>query len=287
MPASPALAASIAAFRARRLVWSEIDLIILLAVEICNALSFVSKITSWTFCEEVPSSLVALINLSIVVSPCSLADETSSMVELRDLIRNIISDLIQSSANNINKINKCDKTILWDVKGETKKRSIKYKEDSNKKKYLNSLIINFSHECREAYYSLREFLDEHYIFSPEVQKSDAKAQVVVEWLFNILKTNYKLMPLNVRNEVDKSIILEVQKNLSLKNIFNKLQKNNQNIVYLEKKIKEQKEDKQNEYNEIKDKVVSRKVATYIATMSDSYAEGMYRNLIGSKVDFII
>ena len=176
---------------------------------------------------------------------------------------------------------------MWDVKGETKKRSIKYKEDSNKKKYLNSLIINFSHECREAYYSLREFLDEHYIFSPEVQKSDAKAQVVVEWLFNILKTNYKLMPLNVRNEVDKSIILEVQKNLSLKNIFNKLQKNNQNIVYLEKKIKEQKEDKQNEYNETKDKVVSRKVATYIATMSDSYAEGMYRNLIGSKVDFII
>ena len=64
-------------------------------------------------------------------------------------------------------------------------------------------------------------------------------------------------------------------------------KNNQNIVYLERKIKEQKEDKQNEYNEIKDKVVSRKVATYIATMSDSYAEGMYRNLIGSKVDFII
>lgn len=207
--------------------------------------------------------------------------------ELRDLIRNIISDLIKSSAGNINKINKCDKTILWDVKGETKKRSIKYKEDSNKKKYLNSLIINFSHECREAYYSLREFLDEHYIFSPEVQKSDAKAQVVVEWLFNILKTNYKLMPLNVRSEVDKSIILEVQKNLSLKNIFNKLQKNNQNIVYLERKIKEQKEDKQNEYNEIKEKVVSRKVATYIATMSDSYAEGMYRNLIGSKVDFII
>lgn len=43
----------------------------------------------------------------------------------------------------------------------------------------------------------------------------------------------------------------------------------------------------NEYKKIKDNVVSRKVAVYLATMSDSYAESMYRNLIGSRVDFVL
>ena len=42
-----------------------------------------------------------------------------------------------------------------------------------------------------------------------------------------------------------------------------------------------------EYNLIKKEIIDRKIASYIATMSDTYAESMYRNLIGSKVDLII
>ena len=41
------------------------------------------------------------------------------------------------------------------------------------------------------------------------------------------------------------------------------------------------------YYIIKDKIISRKVAVYIATMTDTYAESMYRDLIGSRVDFIL
>ena len=42
LPASPALAASMAAFNERRLVWSEIDCIISLALAIASVASFVS-----------------------------------------------------------------------------------------------------------------------------------------------------------------------------------------------------------------------------------------------------
>ena len=40
-------------------------------------------------------------------------------------------------------------------------------------------------------------------------------------------------------------------------------------------------------NKIREKVISRKVACYIATMSDTYAENMYRDLLGSTGDFIL
>lgn len=210
--------------------------------------------------------------------------------ELRDLIRNIINALIDSSARNINIEGNSFKQE--NVKEITSERSSKLNEVNNKKKYLNSLIINFDDKYREAYYKLRAFLDNYYIFSPEVQKSDAKAQVIVEWLFNTLNDNYKLMPLNIRREIDNIIIREVQKDASLKSISDNSENGIKNIDSLEKKIDEyqgeNKEELRDRYNEkIKAKVISRKVAAYIATMSDTYAEYMYRNLIGSKDDFIL
>ena len=66
---------------------------------------------------------------------------TLNEFESRDLIRNIISNLIKSSAENIKGI----KNFTYDkVKEETEKRSNKIKELENRKKYLSSLIINFS-----------------------------------------------------------------------------------------------------------------------------------------------
>lgn len=209
--------------------------------------------------------------------------KTLEEFELRDLIRNIIGDLIDSSAKNISKIPNFKQEK---VQIKTEERSSEEEEDSNRKKYLNSLIINFSDKFREDYYKLRSFLDNYYIFSPEVQKSDAKAEVIVEWLFNTLKNNYKLMPLNIRDEIDEAIILELQKDKDLKSIYDEMSDEQKSIIHFEKKIENLKKIKTN-YNDIKEKIVSRKVSAYIATMTDTYAESMYRNLIGSEVDFIL
>ena len=221
---------------------------------------------------------------------CSILNEltgkdikTLEEFELRDLIRNIINDLIDSSAKNINNIPDFKQE---EVQVKTKERYEKQKIDSNRKKYLNSLIINFSDKLGKNYYKLRDFLDNYYIFSPEVQKSDAKAEVIVEWLFNTLKNNYKLMPLNIRDEIDEAIILELQKDEDLKDIYRNIPDEQKSVVHFEKEIENLKERK-TKYDGIKEKIVSRKVSAYIATMTDTYAESMYRNLIGSEVDFIL
>lgn len=261
--------------------------------------------------------------------------------ETRDLIRNIISDLIEQSAKNIERYNLDYENISNICKNRYEDENDK--NVNEKKKYLNSLIINFSDNCRIAYYNLRKFLDDHYIFSPEVQKSDAKAEIIVEWLFNKLVDNYKIMPLNVRDEIENEIVYEVENSNLFNCKANKDNKNNQEKIdcwnEIENNISTKKRDLEsdlveyifsnqvehknidkfiieycnfnieiktccntifensinkgsiirdiNEYKNIKDNVVSRKVAVYLATMSDSYAESMYRNLIGSRVDFVL
>ena len=224
----------------------------------------------------------------------SLAD-----YESRDLIRNIIRDLITSSVETINKIENLQQV---DVKTETKKRSPDCHNNRNNKMYLNGLIINFSDSYRHSYYKLRKFLDEYYILSPEVQKSDAKAEVIVEWLFNKLSNKHNLLPLKIRNEIDNAIIEEAFKDKNLGKIANDIYKEKareqrriselvskiDEIVKEGKKKKGKKEEKIKEktaYDKIEKKVVTRKVACYIATMSDTFAENMYRDLIGSSVDF--
>lgn len=210
--------------------------------------------------------------------------KTLKEFELRDLIRNIINDLIDSSAENINKIPNFKQK---EVQTKTKERYDKQKIDSNRKKYLNSLIINFSDEFGKNYYELRDFLDNYYILSPEVQKSDAKAEVIVEWLFNTLKNNYKLMPLNIRDEIDEAIILELQKDKDFEDVYSEIPDEQKSVIHFEKEMKKTKKEIKPKYDSIKEKIVSRKVSAYIATMTDTYAESMYRNLIGSEVDFIL
>lgn len=97
--------------------------------------------------------------------------------ELRDLIRNLVTNLINSSCNNIGKFEDFEQK---DVKGLIEKSN--NSGDKNKIAYLDNLIINFDRKYRESYYDLRKLLDKAYILSPEVQRSDAKAQVIVEWL---------------------------------------------------------------------------------------------------------
>lgn len=207
--------------------------------------------------------------------------------ETRDLIRNIITNLIENSCEEINKLGYFEQK---DVKELTNKRR---KEDSNnkKKEYLNSLIINFKNDYRESYYKLRKFLDENYIMSPEVQRSDEKAKVVVEWLFNKFSENYRLMPLDIRKSIDNTIISECKKDFELNKICEKLKDDLKGIDQIEGEIKsldnESNEKILKEFQSLKEEVVVRKVADYIATMTDTFAESLYRNLIGSKVEFVL
>lgn len=202
--------------------------------------------------------------------------------ESRDLIRNIVKNLIKFSVANIEAIPDFKQK---DVRKETKKRSEAWQSSGKNKKYLDSLIINFSDKYRLHYYRLREFLDNYYIFSPEVQKSDAKAEVIIEWLFKKLADNYKLMPLNLRDEVDEAILHELRKCKKLKKIYKRLKNGQNSISHFEKNLKKQYKEEYDKYKLIKNRIVSRKVASYIATMSDTYAENMYRNLTGSTLDF--
>ena len=241
-------------------------------------------------------------NVKIEKDLCIILNEliTSKKIESlnyykpRDLIRNIINDLITSSVETINKFKNLQQV---DVKAETKKRAPDCHDSRDNKMYLNSLIINFSDTYRHSYYKLREFLDDYYILSPEVQRSDAKAEFIVDWLFKRLSNKHELLPLKIRNEIDIAIIEEAFNNKFLgeivQSLYGTLPKNQWRLSQLKKKIEDLnpkkvkliKTDESLAYNDIKDKVVARKVACYIATMSDSYAEGMYRNLIGSSVDF--
>ena len=153
------------------------------------------------------------------------------------------------------------------------------------------MLINCTDDYRKHYYELRGFLDEYYIFSPQVQRSDGKAKIIIEWLFGQLTRNYKLAPLHIRDEIDKTFIMEIKEivikasgNNELKKLFE--EEKELNIRDIDK-IFEEYNSLADEYNLIKKEIIDRKIASYIATMSDTYAESMYRNLIGSKVDLII
>lgn len=203
--------------------------------------------------------------------------------ESRDLIRSIIGRLIDSSAKRINDIEEFKQI---DVKEITKQQCLASESDSQNKKYLDGLFINFDKTYRDKYYSLRKFLDQHYILSPEVQKSDAKAEYIIGWLFEKLTKNYKLMPLEIRDEVDATIIVNLDKHKCLDKIYKDLPATENSVSHLDKAIKDNKDDCIKDcYNSIKNDIISRKVASYIATMSDTYAENMYRNLTGSTLDF--
>ncbi|WP_035134003.1 dGTP triphosphohydrolase [Clostridium sulfidigenes] len=129
-----------------------------------------------------------------------------------------------------------DEAKKKDEINEMKKKIKKIK----KKAYQKGLIINFEDKYSDSYFALREILDDHYIMSPEVQRSDAKAKKIVGMLYKEFTTNPGILPLNIRKKI-----------------------------------------KPDESN--KDRIV----ADYIASMTDRYAEEVFKNLnsIGSYYDY--
>ncbi|MBZ2174075.1 dNTP triphosphohydrolase [Schnuerera sp. xch1] len=198
--------------------------------------------------------LCSIIN---VEDKCNAIKKDISNFENRDLIRNLLTNLINKSWNNLKNLkntkskinpiiirNETEKRIKdnerdlvldrWKTEKETKDKDIK------KEAYQRGLLINFSDDYYEYYKNLRDVLDEYYIRSPEVARSDDKAKKIVESLFKDFNRETKLLPLNIQKEIDK----------------NKLPK-------------------------------ERIIADYISSMTDKYAEEICSNLnsIGSYYEY--
>lgn len=220
--------------------------------------------------EEIIEILEALIDKKI-----NSIDE----FQLRDLIRKITSSLIEASAQNIESIGNLSQSL---VQGETLKRLAQQENEPNrKKKYLNSMIINLEDNFRGNYYNLRELLDEKYIMSPNVQRSDAKAHKIVSFLYVEFTNNHKLLPLIFQTKIDKEI-----KQIAIA-IFKENEVDLKNLKKLEKKWKAYDEKLFQDYEEQKKNMIGRIVASYISTMSDTYAENLFRNLNASKDNYIL
>lgn len=71
-----------------------------------------------------------------------------------------------------------------------------------KEAYQKGLIINFEEDYGQAYFKLRKFLDKYYLGSPVIQRSDAKAEKIVEALYNDFINKPKILPLNIQNNID-------------------------------------------------------------------------------------
>lgn len=202
--------------------------------------------------------------------------------ESRDLIRAITTNLIITSAKNINSI---DNLMQNEVKEKTSER-LDENEPDDKKRYLNSLIINFDDDFRNNYYKLRELLDEEYIFSSLVQRSDAKAHKIISSLYSEFTENNKLMPLEFRMKIDNEIQKLAKKcmktsGMSEENINEIISKKSKII----EKLLKSKGFFCGEYEDTKKKMIERIVASYISTMSDTYAENMCCNLNASKDNY--
>lgn len=206
--------------------------------------------------------------------------ELINCYESRDLIRAITTNLIITSAQNISSI---DSLVQKDVKEKTEER-LDVNELNDKKRYLNSLIINFDDDFRNNYYDLRELLDEEYIFSSHVQRSDAKAQKVISSLYSEFTENYKLMPLEIRMKIDNET-----KKLAAEYMRNNNNSEEEISAIISKKLKAiEKQLESNsfeDYKKVKEKIIARIAASYISTMSDTYAENMFCNLNTSKDNY--
>ncbi|QXM07101.1 HD domain-containing protein [Crassaminicella indica] len=196
----------------------------------------------------------------------------------RDLIRNVLSNLIDESLKTLNELKGSTTLDQKTIKEKTKERILEIEknleidglkigkieermsdiegnsqmaEDEKKaeiknmkkkikkikkKAYQKGLIINFEDKYSKSYSALRDILNEHYVMSSEVQKSDKKAVRIVEALYNKFITNIEELPVNFQNRIKSDTSKK-----------------------------------------------ERIVADYIASMSDRYAEEVYDNLnsIGS------
>ncbi|WP_312908818.1 HD domain-containing protein [Tissierella praeacuta] len=93
---------------------------------------------------------------------------------------------------------------------EIKKQIKKLEEDIlinkikkiKKRSYQDGLLINLSDDYRLGYLRLREVVDKFYILSAEIQFSDAKAEKIVEYLYDMYTKKPGILPIGTRKKIE-------------------------------------------------------------------------------------
>lgn len=119
----------------------------------------------------------------------------------RDIIRNVINHLINGTIENLSENRP---TSSEDVINITNNRMFEQQKKGvpNKKAYQNSLLVNFSETYRKAYLELKGILNEHYLGSPEIRRSDNTAKRIVGLIVEQFRADQKLLPLRIQAYID-------------------------------------------------------------------------------------
>lgn len=131
----------------------------------------------------------------------SLKRETTEIIKRKEREFALREKLPENelSVNYIKEIEaKFEKIDDSEQKEEMEKKIEKIKE-IKKDAYIDGLMINLGDQYRKSYKELRKLLNKRYIFSPEITRSDAKAEKIASCLFNDFVNNSKLLPLNIQD----------------------------------------------------------------------------------------
>lgn len=113
---------------------------------------------------------------------CPNADENLKIYAItRNMIARMVFDILDNSKLNI------------------KKNNIITSQDARNQK---SFIIDFSTQLHQEIAMLHQFLKEHFYTNTSVCRMDMKSQRIVEELFAIFMCNWKLLPMNVRQNIN-------------------------------------------------------------------------------------
>lgn len=147
----------------------------------------------------------------------------------RDLIRNILDNLIKHSSEFLNN------EPLYVNKNKINKEVKDVKEE-----YLDKMQINLNDDFRKNYKELRKKLTNLFIQSSLVQQNDTKAKNIIDTIFNIISKNIKLLPMRYSDTLEKEYV----KSSILKHLSHKVGKINtyKLIEYLKETSNEPKTD---------------------------------------------
>lgn len=98
--------------------------------------------------------------------------------------------------------NSKEKTEVEKLKKKIKKDKEKLEKKIKKKAYQNALIVNFSDKYRETYLELREIINKHYISSPQISRSDRKAERIVDLIYDEFVNDQRMLPLEIQKYID-------------------------------------------------------------------------------------
>lgn len=115
-------------------------------------------------------------------NPCC-SDNIRIYAITRRLIADMVFDIIKTTKNNL------------------KKFKIKSGDDIRAQKHFTA---NFSEQMQQNIALLHEFLKDRFYTITPIARMDMKSQKIVENLFNVFMSDYRLLPVEIRKELNSS-----------------------------------------------------------------------------------